>query len=128
MGGSPALLALLRRNAKMNRRPRGPVPEGVEICVLPLRWGEPLDDSIGHVDWVLASDVTTLRASVSPLCETLAQLLGVLSSSFRPPAPRVVLSHQCRSDYDDQLEYFEAQAARRGLGVTVLAEDQLRDD
>ncbi|CAK0838610.1 unnamed protein product [Prorocentrum cordatum] len=108
----------------MSRRPRGPVPEEADVRVVPLVWGEPLSGSLGHVDWVLASDVTTLRGPVGALCDTMAQLLR----RRRHAAPRVVLSHARRTDYDEQLDHFLAQAALRGLGAEVVSEELLHDE
>merc|ERR1712107_1622 len=82
---------------------------------------------MGTWDWILASDVITLRAEVSALCKTLAELLHSGSAGSSRRRPRVILSHERRSDYDEQLDYFEAEAAKRGLDVMVLSQENAID-
>jgi len=122
-GGSPELLELARRNVEANRHPRGPVPTAANVKVVPLKWGQDLSSSALQdpcgFDWVLASDVTTLRSEVRFLCFTIAELLQC------QPRPRVILSHERRTDYDEQLDYFESEAFRRGLTVATLRRECL---
>jgi len=100
-GGSDALLALAERNVELNRQPRGPVPASAVVNVERLKWGGTLHAALHSVDFVLASDVTTLRTELQVLCDTISSLIR------KNPSTRVILSHECRSDYDEQLEYFE---------------------
>lgn len=120
-GGSAALLELAARNVEANRWPKGPVPVTAEVRVEALRWGSVADaKAFRGADWVLASDVIALRAQVCVLCDTIVELLEV------PERPRIVIAHERRTDYDEQFEFFEAEARRRGLDVEVLSTESMQ--